>query len=209
MAKQLRGKATRDDITLAHAVRVLVWWKARTKGEAGDLVLGLDLGQGSHWLRGRDCDPKTRHVERVGDLMLAGVDRAELFERSAARQPIRLHDLRASFVTVALATGKTERWVTDRTGHRSSQMLALYARQARTWAELDLGTWRPLDVLLPEIEDTTEPVKTPEAVAPPTPPTPIRGLPMTRGKGSDCPAIAPWIAPAARVELAANALGKR
>jgi hypothetical protein len=36
-------------------------------------------------------------------LRTAGVTRPELFERTAARQPIRVHDLRATFVTVSLA----------------------------------------------------------------------------------------------------------
>jgi hypothetical protein len=39
----------------------------------------------------------------------------------------------------------------DRTGHKSSQMIALYARQARTWAELSLGPLLPLDTLLLEV----------------------------------------------------------
>jgi hypothetical protein len=55
-------------------------------------------------------------------------------------------------VTVSLANGKTEQWVTDRTGHKSSQMLSLYTRQARTWQELGLGTLQPLDELLPEMK---------------------------------------------------------
>ena len=84
-----------------------------------------------------------------GDLEAAGVDRAELFERSAHRRPIRVHDLRATFVTVALANGKTETWVADRTGHRSSVMLNAYRRAARTWAELDLGALTPLDSAIP------------------------------------------------------------
>jgi len=66
--------------------------------------------------------------------------------------PIRLHDLRATFVTVSLANGKTEQRGSDRTGHKSSQMIALYTRQARTWSELGLGTVSPLDALLPEYE---------------------------------------------------------
>jgi integrase len=133
-------------------VRVLAWWKKRTKGEAGDLVLGgLVLAQGSSWLRGREWKKGQKHKPTIGDLRTAGVTRAELFERSKARQPIRLHDLRATFVTVSLANDKTEQWVSDRTGHKSSAMLALYKRQARTWKELDLGTFRPLDKLLPEM----------------------------------------------------------
>jgi integrase len=51
-----------------------------------------------------------------------------------------VHDSRATFITIALANGKTEQWVTDRTGHKSSQMVARYAGQARTFVELGLGT---------------------------------------------------------------------
>jgi integrase len=136
-------------------VRVLKLWKKFKSGEAGELVLGLDLEGASEWLRGRAWDPKTRKEtrhknDRRGDLRTAGVQRAELFERTKARQPFRVHDLRATFVTVSLANGKTEQWVSDRTGHKSAVMIATYARQARTWEELELGTLRPLDKLLPE-----------------------------------------------------------
>jgi integrase len=131
--------------------RALVWWKRETGREADDLVIGLDLGDGAWWLRGDDGWTEGDPTKRKGDLRTAGVTRAELFERSKSRQPVRLHDLRATFVTVSLANGKTEQWVTDRTGHKSSQMLALYSRQARTWSELELGELEPLDVLLPEV----------------------------------------------------------
>jgi integrase len=47
----------------------------------------------------------------------AGVTRPELFEQSGHRRPIRVHDLRATFVTLALAAGRSEAWVADRTGH--------------------------------------------------------------------------------------------
>jgi hypothetical protein len=42
-------------------------------------------------------------------------------------------------VTLALACGRTEAWVTDRTGHKSSAMIARYKRSARFAAELKLG----------------------------------------------------------------------
>ena len=74
------------------------------------------------------------------DLQTAGVTRSQLFEKSATRQPIRVHDLRATFITIALATGKTETWVADRTGHRSSQQIGAYRRKARTWTGMELGT---------------------------------------------------------------------
>jgi integrase len=79
------------------------------------------------------------------DLERAGIDRPELFERSKSRQPIRVHDLRATFVTLSLAAGRSETWVADRTGHRSSVMINGYRRAARTAAELGLGELAPLD----------------------------------------------------------------
>ena len=32
----------------------------------------------------------------------------------------------ARFVTISLANGRTEAWIADRTGHRSSQMINAY-----------------------------------------------------------------------------------
>lgn len=86
------------------------------------------------------------------DLKRAGVTRSQLFERSASRQPIRVHDLRATFVTVSLANGKTETWVADRTGHRSSQQISAYRRKARTWSGMALGTLTPLYYALPDFQ---------------------------------------------------------
>jgi len=85
------------------------------------------------------------------DLKRAEVKRPELFERSPNRRPIRAHDLRATFVTVSLATGKTETWVADRTGHRSSGMINAYRRKARTWSGMALGELAPLHRAIPEV----------------------------------------------------------
>jgi hypothetical protein len=60
---------------------------------ASELLQRLDLSQGPRWLRGKTWDPKTRHKNEIGDLRTAGITRSELFERTASRQPIRLHDL--------------------------------------------------------------------------------------------------------------------
>ena len=57
----------------------------------------------------------------------------------------------ATFVTVSLANGKTEAWIGDRTGHRSSTMINRYRRQARTHRELDLGELKPLVDAIPEL----------------------------------------------------------
>ena len=79
------------------------------------------------------------------------VTRRELFEKGAHRLPIRAHDLRASFITVKLANGKTETWVMDRTDHKSSQMINAYRRRARAHAEANLGDFIPLHEAIPEL----------------------------------------------------------
>jgi integrase len=84
-------------------------------------------------------------------LTLAGVERPELTVPKEGRMLLRAHDLRGSFVTLALASGRTEAWVTDRTGQRSSQMIYRYKRAARTAAELGLGWLAPLDEAIPEL----------------------------------------------------------
>lgn len=81
-------------------------------------------------------------------LRLAGVDRPELFERSEHRAPIRVHDLRGTFVTLSLANRWTEREVMDRTGHTTSTQLQGYHHKARLVTDLDLGPLLPLDEAL-------------------------------------------------------------
>lgn len=78
-------------------------------------------------------------------LLTAGIDREELQHKTAHRRPLRVHDLRASFVTIALADGRPDVWVTDRTGHTTAQQLMRYRRRARQLAEMNLGWFEPLD----------------------------------------------------------------
>ena len=54
-------------------------------------------------------------------------------------------------VTLSLANGKSEAWVSARTGHRSSDMINRYRRIAQSVAELSLGELRPLDEAIPEL----------------------------------------------------------
>lgn len=71
------------------------------------------------------------------------------------RRRLRAHDLRATFVTLALAAGASEQWVSDRTGHTSSEMLQRYRRAARTAAELEMGEGLgPMHRLIPEIDSS-------------------------------------------------------
>lgn len=81
----------------------------------------------------------------------AEITRAELFADTTARRPVRVHDLRAGFVTISLANGKSEAWVADRTGHKSSVMINRYRRQARQAAELGLGELTELVSAIPEL----------------------------------------------------------
>jgi integrase len=123
----------------AGVVRALAWWRKRVPHEAKDPVFpGISNA-------GHLADGFRAHLE------LAGVKRPELYERSKARRPVRLHDCRATFITLSLANDKTEGWVTDRTGHKSSGQVATYRRTARTAAELELGALLPLDKAIPEI----------------------------------------------------------
>jgi integrase len=84
------------------------------------------------------------------DLGEAKVTRPELFKDTATRKQIRVHDLRSTFVTLSLANDKTETWVADRTGHKSSTMINKYRRQARQATELKLGQLARLDQAIPE-----------------------------------------------------------
>ncbi len=84
-------------------------------------------------------------------LKLAGVTREELFEQSNSRRQVRFHDLRATFVTVSLASGKTESWVTARTGHKSSGQVAAYRRLAEMFADVGAGWFTDLAKSIPEL----------------------------------------------------------
>lgn len=85
------------------------------------------------------------------DLKASGVTRAKLFEASTHRMRLRAHDLRGTFVTLALANGRTEAWVATRTGHGSTQMISLYKSEAMTAEELNLGQLSPLHLAIPEL----------------------------------------------------------
>ncbi|WP_437298910.1 tyrosine-type recombinase/integrase [Sorangium sp. So ce426] len=86
-----------------------------------------------------------------GHLRRAGITRPELFETTDSRLNIRLHDTRATFITIKLANGRTETWISDRTGHRSSGQIHHYKRAARKVAELGLSDFAPLDEAIPEL----------------------------------------------------------
>lgn len=132
----------------------------KTLESAGERVVPLeaDVVEVLRWWR----DEHPEHVrvltwrgahsaERLrGDLRRAGVVRPELHKTTTGRRAIRVHDLRATFVTLALAAGRGEEWVMVRTGHTTSAQVARYRRVARTAGELALGWLAPLTLTLPE-----------------------------------------------------------
>jgi integrase len=134
------------------AAALAAWWE-RFRPDAGkNAVVFL-----------KDDGTKIDPYDLAGDfrayLLAAGVDRKTLFETSDARHPVRAYDLRATFVTLSLVNGKSEAWVSARTGHRSSQMVNRYRRVAQSVAELNLGELLPLNEAIPELREAPE--KTP------------------------------------------------
>lgn len=118
-------------------ISALSLWRAerRDTGEKDRVIIGA-----------QGLPLNTLRPHRFRDhLRWSGVRRPELFATTKNRQAIRVHDLRSTFVTLALAKGNTERWVQDRTGHTTNAMLQRYHRMARTAAEVQLGTLIPLD----------------------------------------------------------------
>ena len=128
-------------------VRALTAWKALApRTGAGDSVFVT--------LAGEAIDPRdakeiyTTSVRAA--LAAADCDRPELWASGGGRRPLRLHDARASFVTVALINGRPEDWVRRRSKHKSSA-IERYRRELGTFRELTLGDWTPLDVAIPEL----------------------------------------------------------
>jgi integrase len=142
---------------------------------------------------GGPLTPQHRLAEALrSSLYAAGATRAELHSDGTNRRKLRVHDLRATFVTLSLANGETETWVADRTGHRSSQMINRYRRQARTAHELGLGRLLPLDQA---IEELCQRQPTRDQWRPDAAPTAVRTDVSTKGERGDQDPDRPFIAP--------------
>lgn len=91
-------------------------------------------------------------AERLrSDLTAVGVTRPALFNSSASRVRMRAHDLRATFVTTSIAAGKTENWISRRTGHKSHEMIKNYTREAENLLELSQGPLLDMRDIVPEL----------------------------------------------------------
>ncbi len=117
--------------------RALVLWQKLVPHEPTDLVFPASVE--------REFEPSRLSDILRSQLWAAGVRRHELHNVGPNRGMLRVHDLRGTFVTLSLANERSETWVADRTGHKSSIMINRYRRQARTAAELKIGMLTPLD----------------------------------------------------------------
>lgn len=123
-------------------VTALAWWFASRGAEPSDPAF-VDPTGGR--LRTGHLAARFRRW-----LARAGVDRRQLHEAGTNTRRARAHELRSTFVTLALANGRTETWVADRTGHKSSAMINRYRRQSRQAREVGLGWLKPLAEAIPE-----------------------------------------------------------
>lgn len=88
-----------------------------------------------------DQATKDTLAQRLRDAIgAAGIDRKELLESTEFTGRLRAHDMRATFVTVSIAEGKSETWIRDRTAHKTTSMIDRYRRTARQFEELSLGS---------------------------------------------------------------------
>jgi len=175
------------DPSVAEALRR--WIDRFRKGAGTDGYVFVDPDNGYRLNVDRLSD------DQRADLMASDVTRPELHHNGPNRRKLRAHDSRASFTTEALARGKSEAWVMDRTGWTTSAMLNKYRRAARTWGELNLGTWTPLHLAIPELAEADGATIAPGSVPPGLPP----GLPPKSTRPLGGTADAAGLKPAAPI----------
>ena len=130
------------------ATLTLAWYERRGQPDADAPVVPQGTGK-----RDREAEDLRE------DLRAAGVTRAMLFGGASNVQPIRFHDLRATFTTWALRQGRGKFWIQDRTGHITDSQLERYARQARTLADLKLDPFPDISDAIPELAQTPNNVR--------------------------------------------------
>lgn len=127
------------------------WRKLRGDPDQSELVFGVN-------------DVRPEDLRRW--LLEAGVDRKQLHTKTDTRDPYNVHAHRGTFVTLQLAMGRSEAWISDRTGHDSSEMIRRYKRRARSAADIRLGWLHPMHLAIPELRHPDEGDPTdPEGVA--------------------------------------------
>ncbi len=88
----------------------------------------------------------------IGDLRDSGVTRKSIVESGDGTEPLRVHDLRASFVTLSLRRGRDIKWIMTRTGHQTLGVLSVYDRLVEDANEHRLPEWFvPMAQAIPEL----------------------------------------------------------
>ncbi len=87
------------------------------------------------------------------DLKAVGVTRSILFEDDAENvEALRFHDLRSTFCTWARRAGKSDSWISERTGHDIvGKMIARYDRGAQTLSDLEYEPFPDISRAIPEL----------------------------------------------------------
>jgi integrase len=133
-------------------VEALARWRALTP--KARYVFGDDKPFPTSWYV-RGVDGTRRKIGLAKELRAclarAGVRRPQLHEATTERMVVGTHDLRATFVTLALARGKSEGWIRRRTGHTTPSMIERYRRKAENLAEGEAATLDPLWQAIPEL----------------------------------------------------------
>lgn len=79
------------------------------------------------------------------DLRDCELRRRELHVDSPTSRNVTVHDLRGTFVTISLATGKPINWIMRRTGHRKISTIDAYRRAVDFTVEHEMKWFGPLD----------------------------------------------------------------
>ena len=80
-------------------------------------------------------------------------------------EPLRFHDLRATFTTWARRAQRPDAWIAERTGHQTQEMIDRYARAAQTLADLRYEPFPEISGAIPEL-DPLSPALSPPASVP-------------------------------------------
>lgn len=124
-------------------LEALKLWRQRFKSPRSDARILVDD-------RGAGLNVDHLAAQLREDLARAGIARSKLFTGSENRLRMRAHDLRATFVTVSLASGRTWEWCQQRTGHGDA-MKAKYRRTAAIWQAQQQGDLAPMHAAIPEL----------------------------------------------------------
>ena len=102
-----------------------------------------------------DYERKRLATALRADLRAVGVTRALLFEEDAPNvEALRFHDLRSTFCTWARRAGKSDAWISERTGHEpTGDMINRYDRGAQTLADLEYAPFPDISHAIPELAD--------------------------------------------------------